>query len=173
MEVLFFVFFVITWGLQAWILIDGGESFRDLRGRVQELKSESLENGFKLKEVSDDVFKIGIEAAAMAYDLHSLRKRLDKAPAARLGTPQELREILDLRAELADTQEEERHWREEHDALECELAALEKSRAKRDHTTEQARTWAIEDLLRKGLPIDETVRELRAIDNEHGYGAWK
>lgn len=159
MEVLFFVFFLITWGLQAWILIEGYESFRDLRERVQNTRAE--------------VWDLEVRADAAHIRFSELCERLDKAPSARLGTPQELREILDLRAELADTQEEERHWREEHDALECELAALEKSRAKRDHTTEQARTWAIEDLLRKGLPIDETVRELRAIDNEHGYGAWK
>ena len=122
---------------------------------------------------SDDARDLRGRLRSLQGDMLRLGRRLDKAPAARLGTPQELREILDLRAELADTQEEERHWRSVSGMLEQELIDLEKSRAKRDHTTEQARTWAIEDLLRKGLPIDETVRELRAIDNEHGYGAWK
>lgn len=201
MEVLFFVFFLITWGLQAWILIEGYESFRDLRGRVQELKSESLENGFRLKKVADDVFKTGIEAAATAYDLHSLRKRLDKAPAAGEGgisleltdvrnqldsfefevksllkalSPKQLEEkVRVLESDLRDARSEETYWNDEYHTLKRELTLQEQTRAQRNHTTEQARTWAIEDLLRKGLPIDETVRELRAIDNEHGYGAWK
>lgn len=159
MEVLFFVFFVITWGLQAWILIEGSESFQDLRERVQDLRTKLWS------------FEMRADAAQIRFD--ELKAHLGKPPAPRLGTPQELREILSLRAELADAQDEERYWRDELADCERDLADVKNAQKKRDRTTEQARTWAIEDLLRKGLSVEETVRELRVIDNEHGFGVWK